>query len=107
MTPKGWERYYAVVRRVPKGRVTTYGAVARLAGLPRSARQVGWAMAALHGTRARGIPWQRVLGSRGRGHAGISLPGESGARQRRLLEREGVRFDERGRVSLAKYGWPR
>lgn len=105
---QGWERYYAVVRRIPRGRVTTYGVVARLAGQPRTARHVGWALAALHAKKAHGIPWQRVLGTRGRGWAAISLPPDgAGATQRRLLAREGIRFDARGRVSLERQGWPR
>lgn len=105
-TPASWERYYAVVRRVPRGHVTTYGVVARLAGQPRTARHVGWALAALHGKKARGIPWHRVLGARGRGFAAISLPAAAGGRvQRRRLAAEGVRFDGRRRVSLERHGW--
>lgn len=104
--PAGWERYYAVVRRIPRGRVTTYGRVAQLAGAPRTARHVGWALAALRGREASGIPWQRVLGTKGRGFAVISLPAAAGGtQQRRLLAKEGVRFDARGRVDLARHGW--
>lgn len=103
--PSGWSTYYRIVRRVPRGRVITYGAVALLAGKPRGARQVGYAMAALRGTRHR-VPWQRVLGARPRGYAAISILDPMGAAvQRDLLEREGVRFDEHGRVELEKYGW--
>lgn len=103
---QGWERYYEVVRKIPRGRVTTYGVIARLAGQPRTARHVGWALAALHGRKARGIPWQRVLRTRGKGWAAVSLPEDAGgATQRRLLKREGIRFDARGRVSLEKQGW--
>jgi len=103
--PAGWQAYYGVVRRIPPGRVTTYGAVAMLCGRPRAARQVGFALAALRGTRHR-IPWQRVLGARPRGFAAVSILDPMGAAvQRDLLEREGVEFDTRGRVSLARYGW--
>jgi methylated-DNA-protein-cysteine methyltransferase-like protein len=103
--PKGWSAFYRIVARIPRGRVTTYGAVALLAGKPRAARQVGYALAALRGTRHR-LPWQRVLGSRPRGVAGISILDPMGAAvQRALLEKEGVTFDERGRVSLARHGW--
>lgn len=104
--PAGWSRYYAIVRRVPRGRVTTYGAVALLAGRPRAARQVGFAMAALRGA-AHGVPWQRVLGARPRGRAAVSILDPMGAAvQRALLEAEGVAFDARGRVDLAAHGWP-
>jgi methylated-DNA-protein-cysteine methyltransferase-like protein len=103
--PKGWGAYYRVVTRIPRGRVATYGQVALLAGTPRAARQVGYALAALRGTRHR-IPWQRVLGSRPRALAAISILDPMGsAVQRALLEAEGVEVDERGRVSLARFGW--
>jgi methylated-DNA-protein-cysteine methyltransferase related protein len=103
--PAGWRAYYRVVARIPRGRVTTYGQVAMLAGKPRAARQVGHALSALRGTRHR-IPWQRVLGSRPRGLAAISILDPMGsAVQRALLEDEGVEVDERGRVSLERFGW--
>ena len=94
-------RIYAVVRRIPRGRVATYGQVAELAGLPGHARQVGYALNALpDGTT---VPWHRVLNARGE----VSLRSEPGAglAQRMLLEREGVRFDARGRVALKRVGW--
>lgn len=91
--------------RVPRGRVTTYGEVARLAGRPRGAREVGYALAALHG-ESHPLPWQRVLGKRAAGQAGVSLRDAVGAAvQQRLLEAEGVVFDARGRVSLERFGW--
>lgn len=103
--PRGWAGFYAVVRRIPRGAVATYGQVALWAGRPRAARHVGYAMAALRGTRHR-VPWQRVMGARPRGLAAVSILDPMGAAtQRLLLEREGVRFDELGRVSLAEYGW--
>jgi methylated-DNA-protein-cysteine methyltransferase-like protein len=93
------------VARIPRGRVTTYGEVARLAGRPRGAREVGYALAALRGAVHR-IPWQRVLGKRAGDLAAVSLLDPVGAAvQRRLLEEEGVAFDGRGRVSLAAHGW--
>jgi methylated-DNA-protein-cysteine methyltransferase-like protein len=98
--------FYRVVRSVPRGRVTTYGQVALLAGWPGAARLVGHALAALHGTRHR-IPWQRVLGKAGRTSARIAILDPMGAgAQRALLEREGVAVDARGRVSLEEFGWP-
>ena len=99
--PSSYARIYAVVRRIPKGRVASYGQVAALAGLPGAARQVGYAMAALRpGAR---VPWPRVVNARGE----ISARGEPGAEdlQRLLLEREGVRFDAAGRMDLARHGW--
>ncbi len=94
-----------MVARIPRGRVATYGQVALLAGAPRAARQVGYALAALRGTRHR-IPWQRVLGARSRGLAAISILDPMGsAVQQALLEREGVEVDARGRVSLERFGW--
>ena len=95
-------RILAVVRRVPRGRVVTYGQVARLAGLPRHARHVGYALHGLpHGSP---VPWHRVINARG----AISRRGiDTGAAetQRLRLENEGVRFDFRGRVALERYGW--
>jgi methylated-DNA-protein-cysteine methyltransferase related protein len=92
-------RIHRVVARIPKGRVATYGQIARLAGLPGQARLVGYALHALPaGTR---LPWQRVVNAQG----GISTPPGHDARQRRLLEREGIRFDERDRIPLASFQW--
>ena len=99
--PSSYARIHAVVQRIPKGRVATYGQVAELAGLPRAARRVGYAMAALRpGDR---VPWQRVVNARGE----VSARAAPGAEllQRRLLEREGVRFDAAGRIPLTRYGW--
>jgi methylated-DNA-protein-cysteine methyltransferase-like protein len=105
--PAGWARYYRIVRRIPRGRVATYGDVALAAGRPRGARQVGFALAALRGSR-HDVPWQRVLGARPRGHASISILDPVGAAvQRKLLEAEGVRFDDRDRIDLARFGWKR
>src|SRR5271167_74040 len=89
----------AVIRRIPRGRVSTYGAVAEAAGYPRCARHVSRVL-----SQVPGLPWQRVLGSGGR----ISLPREYGFEQRFLLEAEGVRFKGR-RVDLKtfEYRFPR
>src|SRR5574338_365732 len=90
MTASAYDRIYAVVRRIPPGRVATYGQVAELAGIPGRARQVGYALHALPDSSA--VPWQRVLNARGR----VSLPpgSRSALEQRLLLEREGVHFDQ-------------
>ena len=94
-------RIHAVVRRIPRGRVASYGQVARIAGIATHARLVGYAMAALpEGSR---VPWQRVVNAQGR-VSPRATPGYD-ALQRALLEREGVRFDAQGRIDLARYGW--
>lgn len=94
-------RIYEIVRRIPSGRVATYGQVAELAGLGDHARQVGYALSALPAGTA--VPWHRVLNARGE----VSLRSEAGAElsQRMLLEHEGVRFDARGRVPLEQVRW--
>jgi methylated-DNA-protein-cysteine methyltransferase-like protein len=100
--PGTYERIYAVARKIPRGRVATYGQVARLAGLPGHARQVGYAMAALKpGVR---VPWHRVINAQGKVSLRRAGPG-AGVRQRQLLEREGVKFGPAGRVSLDRYRW--
>ena len=102
-----FEPFYRVARRIPRGRVATYGQVAALAGRPRGARLCGYALSALRAT-VHDVPWQRVLGARGAGRAGISLRDPVGAAaQRALLEREGVVLDARGRVDLRRFGWRR
>ena len=93
------ERILEVVARVPRGRVATYGQVARMAGLPRQARLVGYAMHALPSETK--IPWHRVVNA----HGMVSTTGEHAVRQQRLLQREGVRFDERGRIDLDRFQW--
>jgi methylated-DNA-protein-cysteine methyltransferase-like protein len=103
--PEGWAKFYRVVRRIPSGRVSTYGRVAEIAGWPRAARHVGYAMAALRNTD-HDVPWHRVLGARTRAHAAIAILETTGAALQRLrLEAEGVRFDARGRVSFDEFGW--
>ena len=99
--PGSHARIYAVVARIPRGRVATYGQVAALAGLGRQARQVGYALHSL-GPES-GVPWQRVVNARGE-VSPRSLPGWE-AVQRALLEREGVGFDARGRIDLSRHAW--
>jgi methylated-DNA-protein-cysteine methyltransferase related protein len=95
-------KIYAVIRRIPPGRVATYGQVAALAGLPRRARMVG---AALRNTPDDvSLPWQRVINAQGTISARGGLGVEEGY-QRHLLEEEGIRFDERGRIDLERFGW--
>jgi methylated-DNA-protein-cysteine methyltransferase-like protein len=96
-----YQRIYAVVRRIPRGRIATYGQIAGLAGLGGHARQVGYALHALEAGDA--LPWHRVLNAQGR----VSPRAEPGGDrvQRALLEREGVRFDAAGRADLVRFGW--
>ena len=94
-------RIYAIVHRIPRGKVATYGQVAILAGLRGHARQVGYALAALQADSD--VPWHRVINAKG--CLSIRSDGKPDERQRRLLVRERIRFDEKGRVSLAKYQW--
>lgn len=96
-----WAGIYEVVKRIPPGRVATYGQVAALAGLPGHARQVGYALFALE--EGSEVPWQRVINARGE-VSPRSEPGWDGY-QRHLLEEEGVRFDVRGRIDLEIYRW--
>ena len=99
--PTTYRRIYAVVRRIPRGRVATYGQVAQLARIPGAARQVGYALHAL-GVGSR-LPWHRVINHRGE-ISRRSMPGPE-ISQRLRLETEGVVFDGRGRVSLKRYQW--
>ncbi len=92
---------YALVKQIPRGKVATYGQIARLLGAPRSARVVGWAM---HGTpHGARVPWQRVV-QRGGSLSPSVCPTDPG-RQRRLLEREGVTFLLDGRIDMAAHQW--
>ena len=97
-----YHRIYRVVRHIPKGRVATYGIVARLAGRPGAARTVGWALSAL--PEENDVPWWRVINAAGR--ISLSSHDHSAVLQRALLLREGVRFAPGGAVNLGTYGWP-
>jgi methylated-DNA-protein-cysteine methyltransferase-like protein len=97
-----YQRIYAVVARIPRGRVASYGQIARLADMPRHARLVGYALNAL--VASNRLPWHRVVNAQGR----ISERGDGGAAaqaQRKRLEKEGVRFSPQGLIDLAAYGW--
>lgn len=96
-----YSRIYAVVRRIPVGRVATYGQVAALAGLPRHARLVGYALHALPSGTV--VPWHRVVNAQGRISLGRTDAGGDLV-QRLRLEREGVEFAG-GRISLARFAW--
>jgi methylated-DNA-protein-cysteine methyltransferase related protein len=100
MSPK-YKKIYAVVSRIPRGRVATYGQVAALAGLPRQARLVGYALNVL--TEETAVPWHRVVNAAGK----ISVRGDGLGHedlQAQLLRREGVRFVT-GAIPLPRYRW--
>lgn len=101
--PKFARAVYAMVRRVPRGTVVTYGQVAAILGHPRAARAVGTALSNLPRPLVRIVPWQRVINAAG----GISFRGDLHRPdlQRQLLEMEGVVL-RNGRVDLARYRWP-
>lgn len=91
---------YATVRRIPRGRVATYGQVASLTGGLVSARQVGYALHALPASTT--VPWHRVVNREGR----ISLPPEGGGIEQQIrLAKEGVRPGQGGRISLTRHLW--
>lgn len=97
MSPSAFEAVYRIVRRIPRGRVMSYGQIAELLEQRLSARAVGWAMNQCPGD----VPWQRVVNAAG----GISTAHlhEPPALQRRLLEQEGVRFGTNGTLSMKRY----
>ena len=91
-----WELVYQLVKKIPRGRVTTYGELARRLRIPGGARVVGYAMAAC--PSGRGIPWHRVVGAGGR----LIIREPHGSKQRRLLELEGVKI-EGARIDMRAY----
>lgn len=94
-----YESVWSAVNRIPLGRVSTYGTVARIAGFPRHARIVGNALRSV--PEGMDIPWHRVINSRGM----MSLSGQSRMQQISLLREEGVDV-KRNTVNLKKFGWP-
>ncbi len=100
------ERIFGLIRRIPRGKVATYGQIAALAGYPRQARRVGQALGAPHASAD--LPWQRVINAQGRVSARAPRPeralGAREAEQERLLRREGVRFVQ-GKTDLERFRW--
>ena len=93
-----WDLVYKLVKQIPRGRVLTYGAVARALRLPGGARTAGRAMAGC--PSGKGIPWHRVLGSGGK----LLIREPYASLQRKLLESEGVQMTER-RVNMRLHEW--
>ena len=104
ISPAGisYEKIYLVVSRIPCGCVATYGQIARLAGIPRHARVVGYALSALN--EHSPVPWHRVVNAAGQVSA-RSNDSPMGIVQRLRLEKEGIRFDGRGRLQLSLVQW--
>ncbi len=102
MSPTNYYQvFYDIVRAIPAGHVATYGQVAALAGLPRYARQVGYALAAL--PDGHDVPWHRVINAKGEISQRRTVDYED--YQRILLEDEGIEFRPNGVIELAKYRW--
>ncbi len=97
MASPEYEAYYAVIRAIPRGRVMTYGDIAREAGHPRWARRVGYALSSLNDPR---VPWWRVVNAAGRISRGGGRTPEGVDLQRDLLEAEGVEIDLEGVINL-------
>ena len=94
------ERVYKIVRRIPRGRVMTYGQLAYMLGKGYTPRTIGFVM---HGADESNTPWHRVINSQGKCSTGrIVLPPD---KQQRMLEREGIKFDETGRCNLKNFLW--
>lgn len=94
------ERVYDLVRKIPYGRVMTYGQIAAILGKGYTPRTVGYVM---HSADIAGVPWQRVINSRGACSTGrLTIPVNL---QQTMLEQEGIEFDAKGRCDLKKYGW--
>lgn len=94
------ERVYALVRKIPRGRVMTYGQIAYILREGYTPRTIGFVM---HGADDSNTPWHRVINSQGRCSTGrIVLPSD---KQQRMLEAEGIEFSAQGRCDLAVYLW--
>jgi methylated-DNA-protein-cysteine methyltransferase related protein len=96
-----YELIWSMVRKIPRGRVATYGQIADLAGFEGHARQVGYALHNL--PSPSDVPWHRVVNARG--EVSPRTAGDSHELQKMLLEGEGVEFSLAGRVDLGKFGW--
>ncbi|TGK28107.1 MGMT family protein [Leptospira gomenensis] len=99
-----FKKVYALVRKIPKGKVSSYGRIAALLGKPRAARAVGYALNALSKDQEQKVPWQRVINGRGK----ISFRGDTDRSilQKKILEDEGIVFDSTETVDWKRFGWP-
>ena len=96
-----FDQVYRLIKKIPSGRVATYGQIARMLGNPSWARTVGHALHAL--PEGSGVPWQRVINAKGQ----ISLSHHQFGYQiqKSLLQQEGVLFDQDDRIDLIRFGW--
>lgn len=101
--PSFFDAIYALVRRIPRGKVASYGDIAGMLGHPRAARTVGWALASLPAGQEDEVPWQRVINAQGR--ISIRHMRHAAEEQRALLEAEGIEFDEHDKVDWQRFGW--
>ena len=101
--PSFYEDVFAVVKKIPKGKVTTYGLVALYLGKPRASRAVGYALNSLKKDQLQEVPWQRVINSKRE----ITFKGDvmRATLQKKLLEREGIEFGVDGKVDFERYLW--
>ncbi|MFX1518051.1 MAG: MGMT family protein [Promethearchaeota archaeon] len=99
-SPSFSQRVKDIIKKIPKGKVATYGQIATFAGNSRASRQVAWV---LHSSSNKdNLPWHRVINSKGK----ISLPHNGGYEmQKELLELEGIKFDKHERINFDKYLW--
>lgn len=91
---------YETVLEIPRGKVATYGQIAKLLGLPNHARHVGFALSAL--SADSNVPWHRVVNAQGKTHP---RHGGNQSFQRELLEAEGITFNDNGKISLKRFQW--
>lgn len=104
MATSKYSQIYAVVRRIPVGKVATYGQVAELAKLAKQPRLVGYALFSLRDEDDSDLPWHRVVNAKGEISYSPSRQ-KADQLQRVLLEAEGVVFNQRGRIDLKHYCW--
>ena len=96
-----FERVWEIVARIPKGKVASYGQIAAMLGNPRAARTVGWALHSM--PDGMQLPWHRVINSKGK--ISWHCREHEVEIQRMLLEQDGVKFDEHGRINMSRYQW--
>ena len=98
---KTYEKVYKLVKKIPKGKVATYGQIGQMLGL--DPRVVGWALNRLVGQKSN-VPWQRVINSKGTISTNRVINIPLGL-QKSLLKKEGIKFDRKEKIDLRKYLW--